>query len=279
LVLDLLSLTGFGVQVAAADLELLHRQSEGWAAALQMAALSLRGATDPARAARALDVRSHAIAEYFVSEVLEQQPPAIVRFMLDTSILGELTADACAAVTGRPDAATLLHNIDTANLFLLALDDERASFRDHQLVRQVLRAELRARDRAREQALQLRAAESYESARDIRRAARHFLAAKQADRALTLLQDRVVPAFLGDPAFPPALDLSTVDPLLLAEAPDRLLGLATDLLLWGDPARGGQYLDVLERAQPPIPPDSRLAARYAAMRSFRYGLIGLFRRG
>ena len=82
-------------------LALLHQRSEGWAAALQMAALSLRGATDPARAAQALDVRSHAIAEYFISEVLDQQPPEVARFMLDTSILGELTADACAAVTGQ----------------------------------------------------------------------------------------------------------------------------------------------------------------------------------
>ena len=47
-----------------------------------------------------------------------------------------------------------------------------------------------------------------------------------------------------------------VDPLLLLDAPDRLLGLAADLLLSGDTARGGEYLDLLERAQPPIPPDS-----------------------
>ena len=80
--------------------------------------------------------------------------------------------------------------------------------------------------------------------------------------------------FLHDPALPGALDLSTVDPSLLADAPDRLLGLAADLLLWGDPARGGQYLDLLERAQPSIPPESRLAARFAAMRSFHYALVG-----
>ena len=140
-------LANFGVQISAADLALLHQRSEGWAAALQMAALSLRGTQDPAHAARALDVRSHAIAEYFVSEVLDQQPPEVARFMLDTSVLGELTADACAAVTGRQDAAAMLHGIDAANLFLVALDDDRTSFRYHHLVRQVLRAELRARDR------------------------------------------------------------------------------------------------------------------------------------
>ena len=82
-------LANFGVQVAPADLALLHQRTEGWAAALQMAALSLRGTTDPVRAARALEVRSHAIAEYFISEVIDQQPAEIAQFMLDTSVLDE----------------------------------------------------------------------------------------------------------------------------------------------------------------------------------------------
>ena len=101
-------LANFDVRVGAGELALLHQSSEGWAAALQMAALSLRGAADPARAARALDVRGHAIAEYFISEVLQSQPPEVTQFMLDTSVLGQLTAEACAAVTERPDAAALL---------------------------------------------------------------------------------------------------------------------------------------------------------------------------
>jgi LuxR family transcriptional regulator, maltose regulon positive regulatory protein len=267
-------LANFGLQVTAGDLALLHQRSEGWVAALQMAALTLRGTRDPAAVARALDVRSHAIAGYFVGEVLERQPPEVTRFMLETSVLDELTAEACAAVTGRQDAAALLRGMEAASLFVVALDDDRASYRYHHLVRQVLRAELRARDRARELTLQLRAAEWLESAGDTRRATRHFLAAGQADRALALLQDRVITDFLHDPAAPAPLDLSTVDPSLLTGAPDRLLAIAADLLLWGDWVRGGQYLDLLERAQPVIPPDSRLAARLAAMRSLRHGLTG-----
>jgi LuxR family transcriptional regulator, maltose regulon positive regulatory protein len=264
-------LARFGVRVGPAELVLLHQRTEGWAAALQMAALTLRGHRDPARA---LDVRVHTVADYFVSEVLELQPPEVARFMLDTAILGELTAGACAAVTGRADAAALLHTLDAANLFIVALDHERTVFRYHRLVRQVLRTELRARDPAREQRLRLRAAEWYESAGEIRQAARYFLAARQADRALALLQDRVVPDFLRDPVLPAPLDLGVVNPSLAAAAPGRLLGLAADLLISGDTARGGQYLDLVERAQPPIPPGSGLAARHAAMRSFHYGVTG-----
>ena len=267
-------LANFGVQVAPADLALLHQRTEGWAAALQMAALSLRGTTDPVRAARALEVRSHAIVEYFISEVIDQQPAEIAQFMLDTSVLDELTADACAAVTERPDAAATLHKIDAANLFLVALDNEQTSFRYHHLVRRALHAELKARDWARERALQMRAAEWFEGTGRTRHAVQHFLAARHADRALDLIQDQVVTAFLHDPAVPGALDLSTVDASLLADAPDRLMGLATDLLLQGDPVRGGQYLDVLEGAQASIPAESRLAARLATMRSFHYALVG-----
>ncbi len=266
-------LANFGVEVTDAELALLHQRSEGWAAALQMAALSLRGTRDPVRAAQALDVRTHAIAEYFISEVLERQSPEVAQFMLDTAVLGELTEGACAAVTGR-QAASMLRSIDAANLFLVALDDERTTFRYHHLVRQVLRAELRARDRDREQAAQLRAAGWYESTGDTRRAARHFLTAQQADRALAIMQDRVVTDFLHNQVLPATLDLSTVDPSLLADAPGRLLALAADLLTSGDTARGGEYLDLLERAQSPIPPESKLAARFATMRSFHYGLIG-----
>jgi LuxR family maltose regulon positive regulatory protein len=266
-------LAKFGVEVAAEQLALLHRRSEGWAAALQMAALSLRGSRDPARVARALDIRSQEAAGYFVSEVLEQQSPEVVQFMLDTSVLGTLTEAACAAVTGRQDAGSLLRRIDAGNLFLVPLDDERTSFRYHHLVRQVLRAELRARDRARERKLQLKAAEWFESAGETRRAARHFLAAQQADRALGLLQDQVVPDFLHGPVLPPELDLSKIDVSLVADAPDKLLALAADLLLWGDTARGGDYLDLIERVAP-IPADSKLAARFAAIRSFHNAVTG-----
>jgi LuxR family transcriptional regulator, maltose regulon positive regulatory protein len=267
-------LANFGVQVSDADLALIYERSEGWPAVLQMAALSLRGTTDPARLPRVLESGGQAIADYFVSEVLEQQPPELAQYMLDTSILtGVLTAEACAAVTGRQDAAALLRTIDTAHLFLVALDDDRTSFRYHRLVRQVLRAELRARDRTRERVLQLRAAEWFEATGEARRAAYHYLAAQQADRALALIQDRVVPDFLHVPTMPEPLVLNVADPSILAETPERLLGLATHLLLSGVTARGGEYLDLLERAGT-VPPGSGLAARLAAFQSFRYAVAG-----
>jgi LuxR family maltose regulon positive regulatory protein len=194
--------------------------------------------------------------------------------MLDTSVLGQLTADACAAVTGRPDAEALLRAIDTAHLFLVALDDELATFRYHRLVRQVLHAELRARDRDREHLLQQRAAEWYEAAGDTTRATRHFFAANQAGRALDLMQDRVVTDFLQLPVVPGALDLAVLAPAALAGSPDQLLTVAADLLIHGNITRAGDYLDLLGQTQPPGALEPRPAYRLAALQCFYYALTG-----
>jgi LuxR family maltose regulon positive regulatory protein len=267
-------LANFGVAVGDAELARLHRRSEGWPAAVQMSALSLRDADDPRRRARALDLTSDAVGEYFAAEVLDHQAPEVAQFMLDTSLLEDLTADACAAVTARPDAAELLRRVDTGDLFLVALDEERTTFRYHYLVRELLRAALRARDRAREQDLQLRAAEWFESCGETRRASRHFLRARQADHALVLLRDQVVADFLRDPALPREPDLGTVDASVLAGAPDKLLALAADRLLSGDAPAGEEYLEAFERRRPSIPRHSRLGARLAATRAVRDIVIG-----
>jgi LuxR family transcriptional regulator, maltose regulon positive regulatory protein len=266
-------LANLGVWLTAPELAAIYERSEGWAAALQMVALSLRGSADPERAARALALNRHEIAGYFIAEVLDQQPAEVAQFMLDTSVLGELTAAACADGTGTDDAAHLLRRVDAANLFLVALDDERTTFRYHHLVREVLHAELSARDRSRELSLQLRAGEWFETVGESRLAARHFLAAQQADRALTLIQDRLVADFLQDPVLPALPDLSMLDPASLAQAPGRLLALAADLLLSGD-ARGGEYIDELEHAQPLIAAEPALAAQLAVTRALRHMLAG-----
>jgi LuxR family maltose regulon positive regulatory protein len=267
-------LANFDVHLPDADLALLHQRSEGWPAALQMVMLSLRSATDPARTAHALQIRSNAIADYFVDEVLDRQSPEVARFMLDTSVLGELTADACGALTARQDAAALLHQIDADHLFLVPLDEGRTSFRYHHLVSQTLRAQLRARDPARERLLQLRSAAWFESGGDARNAARHLLAARQPRRALALLRDRGLAGFLQDPADPAPLDLSAVGPSLVVDAPEDLLALATNLVLSGDIVHGGQYLDLFERARSSIPFKPRLTSRLAVMRAVRCAAVG-----
>jgi len=264
----------FGVEVGAADLTRLHDATEGWAAALQMAALSIRRANDPGGLARALDLRIREIPDYFISEVLDRQPAEVAQFMLDTSVLCDLTPAACTAVTGRQDSAAMLRTLWAAGLFLVPVDEQRISFRYHHLIKEVLHAELRARDRARERELQLRAGEWFESAGDSRRSARQYLAAGQVERALSRLQEGIIGEFLCDPADLPPPDLSEIGPGLLAAAPDRMLSLAADLLVSGDLANCAKYLDLIDQAGLSASTEPRLAARISGSRAALFAQTG-----
>jgi LuxR family maltose regulon positive regulatory protein len=135
-------------------------------------------------------------------------------------------------------------------------------------VRDVLHAELRRRDRGRERLIQLRAATWFEASGDARRAARHFLAASDAERALTLLQDQVVTDFLRDPVLPDPLEPELIDTSLLDDAPDRGLALALDLLLCGDVVRGGALLDQALQDAPVGEGDLNTEMRLGLARTF-----------
>lgn len=125
------------------QLERLYEHSEGWAAGLQLASLSMH---DPARRDALLGSFSGSlreIADYLASDVLNQQEPETRDFLLRTSILDRLCAGAAAAVTGNPDAAGLLRRVEAANLFLVPLDATGEWYRYHHLFQEFLLAELR----------------------------------------------------------------------------------------------------------------------------------------
>jgi LuxR family maltose regulon positive regulatory protein len=135
----------FGVALAREQLERLQRRTEGWAAALQLAGLSLHRGAD----AEALAVGEAGVLEYLVHEVLEAQDADTRRFLVDTSILDRLTPSLCDAVTGRAGAAGRLPDLDRRNLLLVPLDPGKQWWRYHHLFAEALRAELEP-ERARE---------------------------------------------------------------------------------------------------------------------------------
>jgi ATP/maltotriose-dependent transcriptional regulator MalT len=172
-------------------------------------------------------------------------------------------------VTG-PDAAALLRVIDTAHLFWSPSPTGR-HLPYHRLVRQVLRNCAPATGTA---LLHQRAAEWYEAAGDTPRATRHFFAARQIDRGLVLMQDRVVTDFLQNPADTGPLDLTMLPPAALARSPDQVLTVAADLLIHGSTTRAGDYLDLLGQIQPAAALEPRPAFRLAALQCFYYALTG-----
>jgi LuxR family transcriptional regulator, maltose regulon positive regulatory protein len=138
-----------GADLPDAAVAALAARTEGWAAGLQLAALSLRGQPDVDRFVAAFTGSHRFVLDYLTEEVLEQQSEQTRAFLLETSVLQRLTGPLCDAVTGQTGSQALLEQVERAGLFLLPLDEVRGWWRYHQLFADLLRARLESQpDRA-----------------------------------------------------------------------------------------------------------------------------------
>ncbi|MGY4646370.1 LuxR C-terminal-related transcriptional regulator [Mycobacterium sp. URHB0021] len=130
------------LKLTDAQVQLLFRRTEGWAAGLYLAGLSLAGRTDVAAVIQTFAGGNRHIVDYLIAEVLDGQPQHIRSFLLRTSLLGRLTGALCDAVLQTSGSASVLETIERDNLFLLPLDVSRRWYRYHQLFADLLRTEL-----------------------------------------------------------------------------------------------------------------------------------------
>lgn len=128
--------------LTANDLTTLTARTEGWIAALQLAALSMRGRGDVSGFVASFAGDDRYVVDYLIEEVLQNQPASVRAFLLRTSILNRMNAALCDAVTGQDAAAVMLQTLDRSNLFLVPLDDSRRWYRYHHLFSEVLQARL-----------------------------------------------------------------------------------------------------------------------------------------
>jgi LuxR family maltose regulon positive regulatory protein len=244
------------LELTPADISMLETRTEGWVAALQLAALSLRGRGDPARFISAFAGDDRYIVDYLAEEVLNRQPPHVRDFLLQTSILDRLSGPLCEAVTGNTDSQAMLDHLDRTNLFLVPLDGTRSWYRYHYLFAQVLGTHLLERHPEQVADLHRRASQWYDSAGDPALAVRHAVAAGDIDHAAdlaelalpTLQRDRQEATITGWLAvFPeevvrtrPVLALGLIGALMssgrFADVPGRLRDLERHLPL---PGSGG----------------------------------------
>ena len=166
----------------------LEHRTEGWIAALQLAALSLRGRVDVAGFIDGFAGDDRYVVDYLVEEVLTHQPPPVREFLLHSAVLDRLTAPLCDAVVGGEDADAMLRTLDRANLFLVALDDKREWYRYHQLFADVLRARLHGERPDLVPVLHHRASQWFDDHDLPDPAIRHALAAGEVDRAAELIE-------------------------------------------------------------------------------------------
>jgi LuxR family transcriptional regulator, maltose regulon positive regulatory protein len=180
---------GPGLPTVAAAV--LTARTEGWAAGLQLAGLSLRGHADPAGFAAAFSGSHRFVLDYLADEVLDAQPGQVREFLLETSVLERLSGQLCDAVTGRAGSQAMLQGIERAGLFLVPLDEVRGWWRYHHLFADLLRSRLQAEQPGRVQVLH-RAAATWCEENDLADdAVRHALAAGDTSWAARLVERHV----------------------------------------------------------------------------------------
>ena len=211
-----------GLRLSAGDVATLGERTEGWIAALQLAALSLHGHDDAGGFIGRFAGTDRYVVDYLVEEVLAHQSDAVRVFLLHSAILDRLTGPLCDAVVGHGggsgsgSGSEMLRALERANLFLIALDDQRTWFRYHHLFADLLRARLLAEQPDLVPLLHQRASRWYEAHDLIEEAVRHALAAREVDRAVYLIELAV-----------PALRRHRQEAMLLGwlgELPDDAIG-------------------------------------------------------
>jgi LuxR family transcriptional regulator, maltose regulon positive regulatory protein len=177
-----------GLMLTAADVAALEGRTEGWIAALQLAALSMQGREDVTAFIDGFAGDDRYIVDFLAEEVLQRQPEHVQRFLLQTSILDRLSGPLCDAVTGQDGGKAKLAALERGNLFLVPLDDRRQWYRYHQLFADVLHARLLDEQPDDVPGLHRRASGWHEQNGEPSEAIRHALAAGDFGRAADLIE-------------------------------------------------------------------------------------------
>ena len=178
-----------GVALSDSALDLLYSRTEGWAAGLRLAALSLAGHPDPERFAAEFGGSERTVAEYLMAEVLERQPDEARQLLLRTSILSRVNGELADLLTGGSGGERVLQRLEEAGAFVISLDARRSWFRYHQLFADLLQLELRGTSPADLPALHEAAAGWYAGHGYPVEAVRHAQAARNWALAARVLSD------------------------------------------------------------------------------------------
>jgi LuxR family maltose regulon positive regulatory protein len=177
-----------GLTLSAGDVATLEEITEGWIAALQLAAISMRHREDVSGFVEAFSGSNRHVLDFLAEEVLERQPRDVSGFLLTTSVLESISAPLCDALTGRDDGQQMLERLERENLFVVPLDDERLWYRYHHLFGDFLRSRLQREQPERIRGLHRRAAAWYERNGWTSEAVRHALAAGDDEQAARLVE-------------------------------------------------------------------------------------------
>jgi len=246
-----------GVRLSDGALGSLVARTEGWAAGLRLAVLSLAGDPDPERLAARFSGRERGVAEYLLAEVLEHQPKEVARLLLRTSILERVSGPLADRLTGATGSEQILWALENAGAFVVSLDPERTWFRYHHLFAQLLSLELRRTAPQDLPDLHATAAEWLAERGHPVEAIRHAQAAGNWDLAARLLMDNCRVMYL-DGRIATARELLSSFPADKVVANPELAVLAAgDNRLFGFLREAERYLALAERKSGLVPEQRR----------------------
>ena len=256
------------IRLSDAEALALHRRTEGWAAGLRLAVISLSGHPDPERFVAEFSGTDRAIGEYLMAEMLERQPSDVQRMLLRTSLVDRLNGELADLLAGRSGSEQMLLELEDANAFVVSLDAQRTWFRYHQLLADFLRLELRRTMADEVPDLHRRAARWFADNGDVVEAVRHTLAAGDWPDAARLVADHSFSWVLDGQA-------GTIDAVLQAfpegasaDHPDLALAHAANELNHGRLEEAVAQLTLAESHVQSAPPARRrrLTVAIAALR-------------
>ena len=242
-----------GIALSEAGAALLHQRTEGWAAGLRLAAISLAGHPDPERFVAEFSGSDRTVAEYLIAEMLDRQPADVQDLLLRTSLLDRVNGELADVLTSRSGSERILLELEDANAFVVSLDPERTWFRYHHLFGDLLRLELRRTLPAEIPALHRRAAGWFTFQGQVVEAIRHTQAAGDWAEAARLLADHSFSLTLDGQA-------QTMQALVRAFPPVEDHPELALVRAMGDLARGrldeaAAYLTVAEAHAETVPAD------------------------
>jgi LuxR family maltose regulon positive regulatory protein len=259
----LLDAAGIAAPLSDSAVAALYDRTEGWAAGLRLAALSLAGHPDPERFAAEFGGSERTVAEYLLAEVLERQPAPARRVLLRTSVLERVNGELADLLTGDSGGERVLQQLEEAGAFVVSLDARRSWFRYHPLFADLLQLELRGSEPAALPALHDAAAGWYAEHGYPVEAVRHAQAAGNWDLAARVLSDHWVGIGLAGLGGMAHEFLGRFPAGVVAADAELAAQVAGDQLARGSLDEARRYLALSARALESVPAERRGRAQAA----------------
>ena len=242
-----------GVRLPESALALLHERTEGWAAGLRLASLSLTGHPDPERFAAEFCGSERTVAEYMLAEVLDRQSEEARRLLSRTCVLERVSGPLADLLTGGSGGGRILQELEQAGAFVVALDAQRSWFRYHRLFADLLELELRHTEPAELAALHGTAADWFAEHGFGADAIRHAQAAQDWERAGHLLTDHWLELTLAGQAATAHQLVSSFPADAITANAELTAVAAADELMCGSLEEGARYLALAAAGAASVP--------------------------